>query len=56
MSRENIKMLNYDGIYVSGEIDVNKTSVSKEYHVCHYCFFLIIVFSFNRMPAIDVMI
>ena len=56
MSREKIKMLNYDGIYVSGGIDVNKTSVSKEYDVCHYCFFLIIVLSFNQMPAIEVMI
>ena len=29
-------MLEYDEIDVSGGIDVNKTSVSKEYNICHY--------------------
>ena len=47
MSREKIKMLNCDGIYVSGGIDVNKTSVSKEYDVCHYCFFFNYSFKFQ---------
>ena len=29
-------MLYYEGIYVSEEIDVNKTSKSKECDICHY--------------------
>ena len=29
-------MLHYDGIDVSEGIDVNKTSESKEYNICHY--------------------
>ena len=33
-------MLYYDKIDVSGEIDVNKTSVSKECDICHYWHFL----------------
>ena len=32
----NIKMLYYDKIDVSEGIDVNKTSESKECHICHY--------------------
>ena len=37
----NIKMLHFDRIDVSEEIDVNKTSASKECDICHYlfCFF-----------------
>ena len=33
-------MLHYDGIDASEGIDVNKTSVSKDYNICHYCYFL----------------
>ena len=33
-------MLHYDRIDVSEEIDVNKTSESKEYDICHYWYFL----------------
>ena len=29
-------MIYYDGIHVPEEIDVNKTSASKECDVCHY--------------------
>ena len=29
-------MLYHDTIDVSGEIDVNKTSESKEWNMCHY--------------------
>ena len=36
----NIKMLYYDGIDASEEIDVNKTNESKEYDICHYWYFL----------------
>ena len=33
-------MLHYDGIDASEGIDVNKTSVSKDCNICHYCYFL----------------
>ena len=33
-------MLYYDRIDVSGGIDVNKRSKSKEFDICHYCYFL----------------
>ena len=33
-------MLYYDGIDVSEEIDINKTSASKECNICHYWYFL----------------
>ena len=36
----NINLLNYDRIDVSEEIDVNKTSESKECDICHYFYFL----------------
>ena len=29
-------MLYYDRIHISDEIDVSKTSESKEYDICHY--------------------
>ena len=32
-------MLQYPKIVVSGGIDVNKTSASKEFELCHYWFF-----------------
>ena len=32
-------MLQYDRIDASEGIDINKTSASKEYMVCHYCSF-----------------
>ena len=32
-------MLEYDRIYISEEIDVNKTSLSKECDICHYRYF-----------------
>ena len=33
-------MLYYDRIYVSGGIDVNKTSATKKCDICHYYYFL----------------
>ena len=33
-------MLHYDGIDASEGIDVNKTSVSKDCNIYHYCYFL----------------
>ena len=35
-----IKMLYFDRIHVSQGIDVNKTSASKEFDICHYWYFL----------------
>ena len=29
-------MLHYDRVGVSEETDINKTSASKEYDICHY--------------------
>ena len=36
----NIKMLYYDRIDVSEEIDTNKASKSKEWDICHYWYSL----------------
>ena len=43
-----MKMLQYEKIYVSEGIDVNKTSASKEYQLCHYWFFKNIGFKFEE--------
>ena len=40
-------MIYYDGIDVSGGIDVNKISASKECDVCHYWYFLNYSFKFQ---------
>ena len=32
-------MLEYDRIDISKGIDLNKTTVSKECDICHYCYF-----------------
>ena len=34
-----INILYYDKLDVSEGIDVNKISESKEYDICHYCYF-----------------
>ena len=41
-------MLQYEKIDVSEGIDVNKTSASKEYKLCHYWFFKGIGFKFEE--------
>ena len=41
-------MLRYEGIDVSERIDINKTSASKEYELCHYCFFKDVGFKFEE--------
>ena len=41
-------MLQYQKIDVSEGIDVNKTSASKEYELCHYWFFKDIGFKFQE--------
>ena len=33
-------MLHYDRIDVSGRIDINKASTSKDCDICQYCYFL----------------
>ena len=38
--KKNIKILHFNRINVSEGIDVNKTSESKECHVCHYWYFV----------------
>ena len=41
-------MLQYQKIDVSEGIDVNKTSASKEYELCHYWFFKDVGFKFEE--------
>ena len=43
----NIKILYHDRTDVPIGIDVNKTSESKEYIICHYWYFLIKGFKFQ---------
>ena len=43
-----IKMLEYDRIDISEEIDVNKTSLSKECDICHYWYFKDIGFEYEK--------
>ena len=41
-------MLRYQKIDVLEGIDVNRTSVSKECKLCHYCFFKDVGFQFEE--------
>ena len=41
------KMLEYDKIDISEEVDVNKTSASKECDICHYRYFKNIGFRYK---------
>ena len=41
-------MLYYERINVSEEIDINKTSASKESDICHYWYFLDEGFKFQQ--------
>ena len=41
--------MQYQKNYVSEGIDVNKTSASKEYSLCHYWFFKDIGFKFEEL-------
>ena len=43
----NIKMLYYDRNDVSEGTDINKTSTSKKYYICHYWYFLNKQFKFQ---------
>ena len=43
-------MIYYDRVDFSEGIDVNKTSASKEYDVCHYWYFL--TYSFEFQPNV----
>ena len=49
-------MLCFDRIGYSQESDVNKTSKSKEWDICHYWYFLYKGFNFNQTFATDVMV
>ena len=40
-------MLEYERIDISEEIDVNKTNLSKECDICHYCYFKDIGFKYE---------
>ena len=40
-------MLEYDRIDISEGVDVNKTSLSKESDICHYCYFKNIGFKYE---------
>ena len=41
-------MLEYDRIDTSEGVDFNKTSVSKECDICHYWYFKVIGFKYER--------
>ena len=41
------KSLEYDGINISEETDVNKTSASKQCDICHYWYFKNIGFKYE---------
>ena len=43
-----MKMLQYQKIDISEGIDINKTSASKEFELCHYQFFKDIGFKFEE--------
>ena len=40
-------MLEYDRIDISEGTDVNKTNLSKEFDICHYCYFKDICFKYE---------
>ena len=40
-------MVEYDRIYISEEIDVNKTNASKKCDICHYWYFKNIGFKYK---------
>ena len=42
-------MLEYDRIDILEGIDVNKTSESKEYKICHYWYLKILVLGMNHI-------
>ena len=51
----NINMLQFDRIDVSGGIIINKTNASKECDICHYWYFQIKDLSFDQRSPIGVM-
>ena len=40
-------MIEYERIEISEGIDVNKTNLSREYDICHYCYFKDIGFKYQ---------
>ena len=49
-------MLQYKKINISEEIDVNKTSASKECDLCHYWFLKMLGLNLKNIFVMDVMI
>ena len=49
-------MLEYERIDISKGIDINKTNLSKECDICHYCILKILVLNSSPMFAMAVMI
>ena len=49
-------MLEYDRIDISEGIDINKADASKEYEMCHYCYFLDKGSNMNHIFAMIVII
>ena len=45
--KQHIKILEYERIDISKGIDVHKTNLSKECHICHYCHFKNIGFKYE---------
>ena len=49
-------MIEYKRIDISEGIDVNKTNLSKEFDICHYWYFKVLVLNMNLIFVMDVMI
>ena len=49
-------MLEYNRIDISEVVDVNKTSFSKEYDICHYWYFKNVGLNVSHIFAMVVMI
>ena len=50
-----MRMLYYDRIHVSEQIDINETSAKKEYDICHHWYFQVKNLRFKQISSIDVM-
>ena len=55
-SKQRTKMLEYDQIDISEGIDVNKTNLSKECDICHYCILKTLVLSMKSILVMAVLI
>ena len=48
-------MLQYDRIYISEGIEINKENASKECYICHYWYFLDKGFKYKPIFAMVIM-